>query len=225
MIGIYYIKNIKNNKIYIGSSININKRIRRHFFNLQNNKHPNNHLQMSYNKYGVKNFTFEIIETFENIDRNELFNIEEKYIKSYDFNKIYNLTTIAKCGGAEKLNKVSLLLNLNGNLIKEFNSLKEIAIYLNIKQIPTKSINNPATIQNIYRIVTKDFYEKELELILSWRNYKKLEDKYLSHYKYNDDKNNWIIFHNDNIVATTNTEKDAIRISKHLVDLIKEGLI
>lgn len=36
MIGIYYIKCIINNKVYIGSSINIEQRIKRHIWILNN---------------------------------------------------------------------------------------------------------------------------------------------------------------------------------------------
>ena len=61
--GIYTITNITNNKIYVGSAEN-NFEIRKnkHFKDLKNNKHPNPHLQSSYNKYGEKNFIFEILE-------------------------------------------------------------------------------------------------------------------------------------------------------------------
>lgn len=61
--GIYQIKNIINNKIYIGSAINLYARFRSHKFDLRNNKHSNNKLQNSWNKNNEKNFIFEIIET------------------------------------------------------------------------------------------------------------------------------------------------------------------
>lgn len=50
--GIYIIKNILNNKIYVGSTIDIKKRWRDHKWHLKENKHHNSHLQASYNKYG-----------------------------------------------------------------------------------------------------------------------------------------------------------------------------
>ena len=76
--GIYKILNTKNNKIYIGSSININKRITRHFNELRKNKHCNDHLQSSWNKYGEKSFIIEII--VNNLDKSELINKEQEYI-------------------------------------------------------------------------------------------------------------------------------------------------
>ena len=62
MIGIYKITNLINNKIYIGSSKNLKKRLNDHFSYLKRNKHGNNHLQASYNKHGLNYFTTEIIE-------------------------------------------------------------------------------------------------------------------------------------------------------------------
>jgi group I intron endonuclease len=59
--GIYRIINKTNNKIYIGSSVNILSRFSKHKSLLKHNKHDNDYLQNSYNKYGLENFLFEII--------------------------------------------------------------------------------------------------------------------------------------------------------------------
>jgi group I intron endonuclease len=63
---IYIIKNINNNKVYIGQTIDPSTRKRQHFSLLSRQKHPNKHLQSSYNKYGKDSFIFEIIEIVEN---------------------------------------------------------------------------------------------------------------------------------------------------------------
>lgn len=64
----YEIKNILNNKKYIGITTNPIKREKEHFNNLKNNKHCNSHLQYAYNKDGVDNFKFIIIDekTYDN---------------------------------------------------------------------------------------------------------------------------------------------------------------
>ncbi len=80
-IGIYKIKNIINNKVYIGSSINILDRKRTHLYKLRKNKHENNHLQNSFNKYGEKNFIFSIIIECDKEKRGEE---EEKFIELYN---------------------------------------------------------------------------------------------------------------------------------------------
>jgi excinuclease UvrABC nuclease subunit len=43
--GIYRIRNIENNHVYIGSAKDILGRKSRHFYALKNNKHHNQHLQ------------------------------------------------------------------------------------------------------------------------------------------------------------------------------------
>ena len=58
--GIYKIRNIVNNKVYIGSAIDIKKRWRDHKWYLKENKHHNSHLQASYNKYELENFEFSV---------------------------------------------------------------------------------------------------------------------------------------------------------------------
>jgi len=60
--GIYIIRNIKNNKAYIGSTVNIRKRFGHHKWALKYNKHSNLHLQRSWNLYGENNFEFSILE-------------------------------------------------------------------------------------------------------------------------------------------------------------------
>lgn len=63
--GVYKITCIENNKIYIGSAINIEKRIKTHFNKLRLKNHINPHLQNSYNLYGRDKFTWQIIEECE----------------------------------------------------------------------------------------------------------------------------------------------------------------
>jgi len=63
--GVYQIRNILNNHLYIGSSsykTGIQGRWRKHRNQLRKNTHINKHLQRAWNKYGEKNFSFEILE-------------------------------------------------------------------------------------------------------------------------------------------------------------------
>lgn len=62
MCGIYCIENLKNHKKYIGQSVDIKKRWRNHRYKLNGNKHPNQHLQNSWNYYGKDNFKFYVLE-------------------------------------------------------------------------------------------------------------------------------------------------------------------
>lgn len=60
--GVYKITNIVNRKIYVGSSKDVKKRWWQHENALESGTHGNAHLQNAWNKYGGKNFKFEIIE-------------------------------------------------------------------------------------------------------------------------------------------------------------------
>lgn len=63
--GIYCIRNIINDKRYVGKSKNITVRFRNHRSDLNRNKHHSIHLNRSWFKYGLQNFVFEIIEECE----------------------------------------------------------------------------------------------------------------------------------------------------------------
>ena len=60
--GVYTITNTVNGKIYVGESINVFQKLRVHRSDLKANRHTNNRLQNSFNKYGIKNFKFELLE-------------------------------------------------------------------------------------------------------------------------------------------------------------------
>jgi len=63
VIGVYLIKNVVTNEYYIGGSSDLWKRKTQHFNYLKQNKHHCKRLQESYNKYGLDNFTHEMLET------------------------------------------------------------------------------------------------------------------------------------------------------------------
>lgn len=56
--GIYEIRNTLNNKVYIGSSINVNKRLTAHRNHLKRGAHGSKHLQASWDKSGAEAFQF-----------------------------------------------------------------------------------------------------------------------------------------------------------------------
>ena len=92
--GIYLIKNIVNNKIYVGSSVNLNDRNYKHFWMLRKGIHDNNHLQNSYNKHGDSSFIFEILEYCPS---EKLILKENYYISKYKSNTAdfgFNLATV-----------------------------------------------------------------------------------------------------------------------------------
>lgn len=94
--GIYKIINKINGKFYIGSAVNIKKRWSQHKCLLNKNKHGNNKLQNSWNKYGKDSFSFHILCI---VDKDEnLIPIEQLYLdwyKPYEVNMGYNICKIA----------------------------------------------------------------------------------------------------------------------------------
>lgn len=89
--GIYYIQNLVNNKIYIGSSVNMCDRVRRHISELSRNKHYNILLQRSWDKYGKDNFCIYFLEL---CSKKDLLTKEQMYLdryKSYDPEIGYNI--------------------------------------------------------------------------------------------------------------------------------------
>lgn len=69
--GIYKITNNINNKIYIGKSNNIERRFKEHQSPYEWSRTPNKPLYLAFQKYGLMNFTFDIIEDCEDINLNE----------------------------------------------------------------------------------------------------------------------------------------------------------
>lgn len=99
MACIYQIKNLVNNKIYIGSTQKENSYARKseHFSRLKSNTHNNKHLQSSFNKYGEENFLYEILEELTlPVDYIYIMNKELFYINNY--NPEYNIARETKGG-------------------------------------------------------------------------------------------------------------------------------
>lgn len=88
--GIYYILNKENDKIYIGQSVNVTKRLNRHKSELRRIVHPNDHLQKAWNKYGEASFEFSLLKKCDEseLDYWEIYLIA-LYI-SFDRKKGYN---------------------------------------------------------------------------------------------------------------------------------------
>lgn len=94
LMGIYKIENINNGKVYVGSSKNIEVRIKQHFSALEKNKHHSVKLQRSYNATKDKSaFQFSVVE--EVADERQLKEHEQYYIDLYNaYNKGYNCTAL-----------------------------------------------------------------------------------------------------------------------------------
>lgn len=93
MVGIYKITNNLNNKVYIGKSLDIERRWKEHIRHSKDEfsreKPP---IHKAINKYGASSFTFTVLEE---CDESRLDELEMYYIKKYDSrnkSKGYNIT-------------------------------------------------------------------------------------------------------------------------------------
>jgi hypothetical protein len=82
--GIYKIVCHINKRVYIGLSQDCNERLSQHKTQLINNKHSNNLLQEDFNKYGINNFSFNVI--YEADTDESLNELEMKFVKDYKSN-------------------------------------------------------------------------------------------------------------------------------------------
>ena len=67
--GIYRIRNIASGKLYIGSSVNVKKRLEAHRRALIRGYHVNVKLQRAWNKHGAEAFEFSLIEIVPDVMR------------------------------------------------------------------------------------------------------------------------------------------------------------
>ena len=161
--GIYAIRNLINNKIYIGSTKkSFASRKNRHLLLILKNIHYNEHLQTAWNYYGENNFSFEILFLCSS---NECDKYEGEFIKLYSSNNRtygYNIANVSaykynyrlseKHNNEKSIRKINKSLNLNGfetnergitkpfkiydldgNFLKEYKSAKEYCIINNVK--------------------------------------------------------------------------------------------
>ena len=87
-MGVFQIRNLTNDKVFVSSSTNLAGIFNRHEFQLKMNGHPNKSLQMDWNELGAENFAFEIIEELESRenldDKAELTFLEDLWLEKLE---------------------------------------------------------------------------------------------------------------------------------------------
>lgn len=93
--GVYQIQNIKNKKVYVGSSCNIRSRIQSHFKMLEVGNHHSHKLQRSYNRSACKDiFVPSVIELVDDVSH--LKEREQEWIDRLDaYNSGYNCSALS----------------------------------------------------------------------------------------------------------------------------------
>ncbi len=125
-IGIYKIENLVNHKIYIGQSIEIERRWQKHL-----NANDDFLIHKALRKYGKENFSFTILEECNKEELNE----KENYWITY-YNCIipngYNMINGGSNGAGLAKGKSVLQYSLDGVFIKEYPSASQASIVTNI---------------------------------------------------------------------------------------------
>lgn len=148
MKGIYKIENNINHKKYIGQSINLEERRKRHLSNI-NNPRLQNQLYQAIRKYGIQNFSYEVLVEDDNLTQEELNNLEKYYINYYNsYREGYNMTTggsvIPEERGEKKLNQeeIDQIIEL---LVNSTTPLQDIGTQFQVSSGTISLINNGKT--------------------------------------------------------------------------------
>lgn len=86
-LGVFLIRNLENNKIFLAGGLEIEGIMNRHRFQLEANGHPNKELQQDWNRLGAEKFAFEILDQIVPSDdpsfdrRRELAFLEEMWLE------------------------------------------------------------------------------------------------------------------------------------------------
>ncbi|MEH7381895.1 NUMOD3 domain-containing DNA-binding protein [Bacillus sp. JJ1533] len=121
IIGVYHIQNLENGKLYVGSSVEVEKRFDRHRRELKKGVHHCIPLQRAWNKYGEEAFEFRIDKFCNNEFEARL--IEQDQLDSLD--KLYNTSQIV--GGGDLIsyhpNREQIVRKIKVSLEKRYNSM------------------------------------------------------------------------------------------------------
>lgn len=193
---IYGILNKVSNKWYVGSTINLHDRIRRHKYNLQRNKHHSQKLQNSFNKHKEKAFEIVILELCSNLEIDDLIIREKHYIDLLDSYKngynstdnVYKFDTFRLSKEAiekvaEKNIKPIICLTKDGKFVKEYKSVTEAANDMNDQttNISQACKDNYHSVKG-FLFIYKDKYDpnksyKYLEKKMSEEHKQKIKEK------------------------------------------------
>ena len=132
IMGIYKIENLVNGKIYIGQSINIERRWQGHRKGIKSRVDKEKPLYRAMNKYGIENFSFEVLEECEEeeLDEKEIYYIEKyhSYIEDGGYNLTRGGSGSRKFTQQERRERIDKIVSLweEGKTIKEISKITSI---------------------------------------------------------------------------------------------------
>jgi len=172
--GIYYIKNIINNKYYIGQTNNTYNREKTHLSSFKNGKAVNDYLRKSIIKYGYENFKYKLF--FELPSNKTILNFFEMFFIWILNTRVPNGYNINK-GGDNKITQADIKRTIKKKIQKRKNNkIKQLKekdfiiwnqnkniFYLSFPKDYINKINNP-TIE-LYKYPTGNNYNLHIEYI------------------------------------------------------------
>lgn len=71
-MGVFQIKNTKNNKVFIDYSIDMDSKWNRHKMKLKSGNHRNREFQKDWNEYGEESFVFEVLSELTKSEKEKM---------------------------------------------------------------------------------------------------------------------------------------------------------
>ena len=169
--GIYLIRNLVTNKVYIGKTKCIYKRIKQHVTQLNTkSKDENPHLINAWHKYGRANFTYIVLEYLP-LDEKLLAEKELFYMNLYDslnpekgYNLRYDSSTgmIVKEETKQKLKESRALRNIKFPNMNKETGIKSSLFWKNNPDVLKQMAEKVAEQIRIYKIGKFDYNTEEL---------------------------------------------------------------
>lgn len=170
--GIYIITCLSSNKHYIGRSVNCKERLSKHKSQLRECKHPNIHIQNSWNKYNG-NFSFDIIDDYLIEYLPSMENWWCNILNTHDKNFGFNIEPTSPYGkircSIETIEKIRL--SNTGKKVSEETRKKLRTINLGNKL----SEETILKLKNSKRCIEVDFYDKNGKFLKTFKSIREAE--------------------------------------------------
>lgn len=231
MFQIYKIKNNLNNKVYIGSSIDVERRWRQHKEASINEKdhHYNYPLMIAFRQFGIDNFTFEIIDTLPDyqtmIRAEHNWIIKENCVVPNGYNQTDNTNSpmfdpnIAKKMSDTKRDKYGKRvseIDSNGNIIDVWDSLAEAGEKTSLDRFKISDVCNGRRLTTGNRIFR--FLDEEENIIIPEVKVNQVQTNRITKTSRKvikmDDNNNILQTYDSVALAAADNNCDASAISK-----------
>ena len=131
--GIYKFENNINHMIYIGQAIDLKERYKKHIKNIKDLSHQED-FYIGLREFGLNNFSYEILESFEDFNPERLNKLENFYIEKFNCLRPngYNMVPGGTNGAGLAKGKPVEQYDLLGNFIAKYRSAHEASRQTNI---------------------------------------------------------------------------------------------